>query len=169
MSSLGYKQELPPPGGYESITYKRIPMKPFMTGWGHFVVYGCSLAFGMWWYKRNWREKTRNEIEMLGGHHAIRPLLVAERDRMYLKEIYKNREEERELMKNVPNWKVGHWYDVPIYKSCPPDTWQSPNMDEYYVHAPRKAAFDRHWFGIGSNSTACSPQLVNLYPVNKNV
>lgn len=43
---------------------------------------------------------------MRSGRHAILPLLMAERDREYLKQIRRNRDEETNLMANVEGWKV---------------------------------------------------------------
>lgn len=43
---------------------------------------------------------------MRSGRHAILPMLLAERDREYLKQIRSNRDEESKLMANVEGWKV---------------------------------------------------------------
>lgn len=52
------------------------------------------------------KEIKHDEIEMRSGRHAILPLLMAERDREYLKQIRRNRDEEANLMANVEGWKV---------------------------------------------------------------
>lgn len=43
---------------------------------------------------------------MRSGRHAILPLLMAERDREYLKQLRVNRDEESSLMANVEGWTV---------------------------------------------------------------
>lgn len=66
-------------------------------------------------------------------------MLLAEKDREYLKQLRRNRDEERELMKNVEGWKVGTWYGEPIYKTGKPDDpLFQPTLYEYYIHAPYK-------------------------------
>lgn len=76
------------------------------------------------------------ELEMKGTSLAIYPLLLAEKDREYLKQLRRNREEERELMKNVEGWKVGTWYGEPIYRlKKEDDPLFKPLFAEYYVHA----------------------------------
>lgn len=43
---------------------------------------------------------------MRSAHHAILPALIAERDREYLKQLRRNRDEEAKLMANVKGWEV---------------------------------------------------------------
>lgn len=86
-------------------------------------------------YYLNCKAVKNRELESKGASLAIYPLLLAERDRAYLKQLRYNREEERELMKNVPGWKVGTWYGEPIYKLAKPDTLVEPDFYEYFVHA----------------------------------
>lgn len=67
----------------------------------------------------------------------------------FLKQLRINREEERELMKNVEGWVVGTYYGEPIYKTLPDDTFVVPRIREYYVHTSEKDATKRldlrHW------------------------
>lgn len=77
-------------------------------------------------------------------------MLLAEKDREYLKQLRRNREEERDLMKNVEGWKVGTLYGEPVYKNqTGEETLFRPVINEYYVHAPasdlRKRAEFRLW------------------------
>jgi NADH dehydrogenase (ubiquinone) 1 alpha subcomplex subunit 13 len=66
---------------------------------------------------------------------AIFPLLLAERDREFLKQCRRNRDEETELMKNVPGWVVGTYFGEPIYKTKPKDYLHEGTWDEFNVHA----------------------------------
>lgn len=43
---------------------------------------------------------------MQSASNAILPLLWAERDRAFLKQVRRNRDEESKLMANVKGWKV---------------------------------------------------------------
>lgn len=79
-----------------------------------------------------------DEIEDRSALFAIKPLLLAERDREYLKQLRRNREEERSLMANVEGWKVGTWYGEPIYKLNINDDLVKPRIQDYYVHADRR-------------------------------
>lgn len=89
-------------------------------------------------YYLNVRSVTHRRLEMRGAVLATYPMLLAERDRAYLKQLRVNREEERELMKNVPGWKVGTWYGEPIYHLTKPDDFLPPKMQEYFVHSEYK-------------------------------
>lgn len=60
-------------------------------------------------YYLNCKEVERNRIEMRSCKLALFPLLHAERDREFLKQTRRNRDEEAMLMKNHPGWVVGTW------------------------------------------------------------
>lgn len=77
----------------------------------------------------------REEIEMRSSKLALFPLLLAERDREYLKQVRRNRDEEAKLMKDVPGWKVGTWYGEPIYKTKQGDFLREGTWDEMTAHA----------------------------------
>ncbi len=57
-------------------------------------------------YYLTWKEIYHEEIEMRSGRFALAAMLQAERDREYLKQIRRNRDEEEKLMANVEGWKV---------------------------------------------------------------
>ncbi|KAH9376962.1 hypothetical protein HPB48_002723 [Haemaphysalis longicornis] len=82
------------------------------------------------------------DVEAADGYNAIQPLMLAEQDRLYLKQLKKNREEERELMKNVPGWAVGTYFGEPIYKTVSPNHHVDPIPEEYYAHTCPKTAYD---------------------------
>jgi NADH dehydrogenase (ubiquinone) 1 alpha subcomplex subunit 13 len=65
----------------------------------------------------------------------LEPLLVAERDRLMLWQMRRNRDDENELMKDVPGWVTGTWFGKPIYKTNPnQDTWIEPTFVDMYPH-----------------------------------
>lgn len=64
------------------------------------------------------KEIHQEEVEMRSGRFAISALLLAERDREYLKQIRRNRDEEAKLMANVEGWKVSCKV---VYVECPPN------------------------------------------------
>lgn len=89
-------------------------------------------------YYLNYKQVLAEEIEQRSADFAIYPLLLAERDREYLKQLRRNRDSEAELMANVEGWKVGTWYGEPIYKTKPKDYLVEPRLTEFYVHADLK-------------------------------
>merc|ERR1712024_54979 len=76
------------------------------------------------------------------------PLMLAERDREYLKQCRRNRDAEAKLMGNEEGWEVGTWYGHPIYKTTG-DKWIDVTFDEFYAHCDKerknKAANLIHW------------------------
>ena len=88
MASAGtYKQDLPPKGGYAPINFKRIPARSVLNAP---IIYGGlfgSMALGAWLYKRGQRIVKAHEIEMRSASLALTPLLLAERDREFLKQL----------------------------------------------------------------------------------
>lgn len=52
------------------------------------------------------KEIHQEEVEMRSGRFALAAMLQAERDREYLKQLRRNRDEEAKLMANVEGWKV---------------------------------------------------------------
>lgn len=75
---------------------------------------------------------------MRSAKMVLQPLLLAERDREFLKQLNRNREEEGRLMANVEGWEVGTWYGEPVFKTLPKDKLVEPMFKEFYVHAPYK-------------------------------
>ena len=47
------------------------------------------------------------------------PLLLAERDRAYVKQVKKNRDAEEELMADVEGWETGTWFGQPVFHTVP--------------------------------------------------
>lgn len=46
----------------------------------------------------------------------------------------KNRDEERELMKNYPEWEVGTYFREPVYRTMP-NNFHEPTYFEFMAHA----------------------------------
>lgn len=95
-------------------------------------------AAGLYVYYLTCKKIKREEVEMRSSRHCILPLLIAERDREYLKQLNRNRDEEASLMANVKGWKVGTWFGEPIYKTQTADHLNDPIFKEYYAHAHYK-------------------------------
>ena len=53
-----------------------------------------------------------------------------------------NRDEEAELMKDYPDWKVGTLFGNPVYHN-PREEFHMPNNDELYAHADQRRRIDR--------------------------
>ncbi|KDR16119.1 NADH dehydrogenase [ubiquinone] 1 alpha subcomplex subunit 13 [Zootermopsis nevadensis] len=128
---------MPPEGGYKPINYARISARKFFTGTTLILGYLGVTAIASYVYFLTWKKVRRDEIEMRSARLALTPLLTAERDREFLKQLRRNRDEEAELMANVPGWEVGTWFGEPIYKTLPPDTLIIPHVKEFYAHTPK--------------------------------
>lgn len=133
-------QDLPPEGGYTSISFKRVPLKPILSPKALLGAYLAVSAGATYMYYLTDKQLLREEIEMRSCRNVMYPIVMAERDRLYLKELRRNRDEEAKLMANVPGWKVGTWYGEPIYKTVPKDTLLEPHYYEFYVHTDPKHA-----------------------------
>lgn len=92
----------------------------------------------------------RQEIEMRSAKMAVYPMMLAERDREYLKQIRRNRDAEAELMKDVPGWEVGTYYGERVFKLVPPDALVEPIFHEYYAHTDPTEWYKRAYIKIRS-------------------
>ncbi|KAK9880231.1 hypothetical protein WA026_010105 [Henosepilachna vigintioctopunctata] len=133
MDSVTKRQEMPPDGGYKTIPFKRVPARQFFSGYALIGGYLGMTAGAAYIYYLNCLQVQKEEIELRSGRIAIEPLLKAERDREYLKQLRRNRDEEAKLMANVEGWKVGTLYGEPIFKTRP-DAFIEPKFHEYYMH-----------------------------------
>uniref|UniRef100_D3ZE15 NADH dehydrogenase [ubiquinone] 1 alpha subcomplex subunit 13 n=1 Tax=Rattus norvegicus TaxID=10116 RepID=D3ZE15_RAT len=105
MAASKVKQDMPPPGGYGPIDYKRNLPRRGLSGYSMFALGIGALIFGYWRIMRWNRERRRLLIEDLEARIALMPLLQAEKDRRTLQILRENLEEEAIIMKDVPNWK----------------------------------------------------------------
>ena len=139
-----FRQDMPPAGGYGPIEWaKKIPKK----GLSGYSIFGIFLGVtGLAWagyyveqqYKRRWY------IEMNDARVALEPLLVAEEQRMYLTQIRKNRDEENELMKNVPGWETGKIDGEPVYHNIN-SRFPVVHPEAYYAHSKWAKMYDRYY------------------------
>jgi NADH dehydrogenase (ubiquinone) 1 alpha subcomplex subunit 13 len=85
-------------------------------------------------------------IENDEGRQCLEPLQQAESDRLLLWQMRRNRDEENQLMKDVPGWVTGTWFGEPIFKTNPNlDDWVEPTFAEIYPHT-RRRDMDRQMF-----------------------
>lgn len=149
MAGTARLQDLPPEGGYKPFNYNRVPLRPFLNAKLLIGGYIGVSAAAMYVYHLSAKEMTRDAIEMRSSRNVIFPVLLAERDREYLKQVRRNRDDEAELMKNVPGWKVGTWFGEPIYKTRPNDEWHDPIIQDFYGHCATKyflqRVYQKHW------------------------
>jgi len=126
-----YKQDLPPKGGYEPINYKRIPAKNLFSGKTWLIGYGAAFIAAAVYYKKvQYPRRVAQQTEEMSVRMALEPLLLAERDREYMKQLRKNRDYEAEIMKNVPGWEVGTWFGHPVYKTDPEDAFEDGKVND---------------------------------------
>lgn len=161
-------QDMPPPGGYQKIDFKRIPARKYFSGYQMFLGYignlqrkqicdeGLTFASsflgitvgGAYLYALNYYQAERESVEMRSGQFALYPLIMAERDREFLKQFRRNRDEEAKLMANVPGWEVGTFYGEPVFKTIPKDTFRDPHWQDFCAHATYKTFADRAMFHL---------------------
>lgn len=143
-------QDLPPVGGYTPYSTKRVPLKPVMSAKMLFAGYIGLSAGAMYMFYLTDRKLKREDIEMRSCRNVLLPIVLAERDREYLKQIRRNRDEEAKLMANVPGWKVGTWFGEPIYKTTKKGDWFDPSVQEFYCHTSYDKYLERvefqHYF-----------------------
>ncbi|XP_063539904.1 NADH dehydrogenase [ubiquinone] 1 alpha subcomplex subunit 13 [Cydia strobilella] len=149
-NAVARKQDLPPPGGYKPIPFKRIPAKQFFSGYAMFAGFIGMTTGALYLHYLNYKWVKKHEIEMRSAKMAIYPMLLAERDREYLKQLRRNRDAEAELMKDVPGWEVGTYYGEKVYKLLPPDTLVEPIFHEYYAHTDPIAWYQRAYIKLMS-------------------
>ncbi|KAM3866298.1 NADH dehydrogenase [ubiquinone] 1 alpha subcomplex subunit 13 [Diretmus argenteus] len=125
MAASKVKQDMPPPGGYGPIDYKRNLPKRGLSGYSMFGIGIGVMLFGYWRLFKWNRERRRLQIEEMEARVALMPLMQAELDRRTLRIIRENLEEEAILMKDVPGWKVGE-------KVFHTERWVSPLSSELY-------------------------------------
>ncbi|XP_049872289.1 NADH dehydrogenase [ubiquinone] 1 alpha subcomplex subunit 13-like [Pectinophora gossypiella] len=137
------KQDLPPPGGYKPIAYKRVPGAHLFNGYQLILGYFAMTAGALYLYSLNHKKIKKHEIELRSSKMAIYPVLLAERDREYLRQLRRNRDEEDKLMAGVPGWKTGTYFGEPIYKMYQPEKLIEPIYHEYFAHCSPSHFFRR--------------------------
>uniref|UniRef100_A0A6T7XSL9 NADH dehydrogenase [ubiquinone] 1 alpha subcomplex subunit 13 n=1 Tax=Prymnesium polylepis TaxID=72548 RepID=A0A6T7XSL9_9EUKA len=102
-----FVQDVPPPGGYAPVNYKRNIPKGGVSSVAMAAGMGCLFGYGMWkviMFNRQRREWRREELDI---RMSIMPFLSAEADVQcdFLKKKWLA--QEAELMKNEHGWEVG--------------------------------------------------------------
>lgn len=72
-------------------------------------------------------------------------MIQAERDRAFLKQLHKLREDEAELMKNKPGWVPGTLFGEKIFLTEPEDQVPNLTLEDYYVHRHPHEMFNWVW------------------------
>jgi len=129
------RQDMPPEGGYAKIyTQRTFPRTGSKIGKRIGLVTGALFFAGYYKYRAHKASAIRWLVENNDVRMVTETFHFAERDRMWLSFLRRNREEERELMKDVPGWRVGTYYGEPIFFTLPPDSWWDPAFPENNAH-----------------------------------
>ena len=128
-------QDLPPKGGYAPYQIERIHLRKVLGGkTGIAIFFACTFG-GFYGYYLTYKGIKRREIEMRSSRLAILPLLYAERDRALMKQMRLVRDEEADLMKNIPGWEVGTFFGEPVYHTIPKGDYVEPSFQELVAHS----------------------------------
>ncbi|EGO02024.1 B16.6 subunit of GRIM-19, NADH:ubiquinone oxidoreductase [Serpula lacrymans var. lacrymans S7.3] len=105
--SLQYRQDMPPPGGFEAVKYKRnLPFR----GPSGLVILGAVTAvcaYGFYRVGKGNLEKRELQREKVWSRIHLVPLLLAEGDRDAYRREVAAVEREKEIMKDVKGWEPG--------------------------------------------------------------
>ncbi|KAF8663507.1 hypothetical protein AX16_001073 [Volvariella volvacea WC 439] len=105
--SAPYRQDMPPPGGFEAVKYKRnLPFR----GPSSLVILGGVTAictYGFYRLGRGNLEKRELAREKAWSRIHLVPLLMAESDRDMYRREQAAIAREREIMKDVKGWEPG--------------------------------------------------------------
>ncbi|KAI0720337.1 GRIM-19 [Cerioporus squamosus] len=117
--SAPFRQDMPPPGGFESVKYKRnLPLR----GPSGLVILGgvtAVCAYGFYRLGKGNLEKRELQREKVWSRIHLVPLLLAEGDRDAYRRQQAALEREREIMKDVPGWEAGKSvYNNPSHRSA---------------------------------------------------
>ncbi|KAJ1308861.1 hypothetical protein OPQ81_004549 [Rhizoctonia solani] len=102
-----YRQDMPPPGGFEPIKYKR--SLPFRGPSGAVLLGGIAAVCAYGFYKVGKGNLERRELkrENTWARIYLVPLLLAEGDRDAYRREQAALAREREIMKDVRGWEIG--------------------------------------------------------------
>ncbi|KAI0650523.1 GRIM-19 [Trametes meyenii] len=115
--SAPYRQDMPPPGGFEAIKYKR--NLPFRGPSGLAILGGVTAvcAYGFYRVGKGNLEKRELQREKVWSRIHLVPLLLAEGDRDAYRRQQAALAREKEIMKDVPGWEAGKSvYNNPSYR-----------------------------------------------------
>lgn len=105
--SIPYRQDMPPPGGFESVKYKR--NLPFRGPGALAILGGVTLvsAYGFYRLGKGNLEKRELEREKVWSRIHLVPLLLAEGDRAAYARHQADVALEKAIMKDVAGWEPG--------------------------------------------------------------
>ncbi|KAF8592751.1 GRIM-19 [Ramaria rubella] len=105
--SVPYRQDMPPPGGFQTLKYKRnLPVR----GPGALTILAGVLAISSYGFYRLGQanlEKRELAREKVWSRIHLVPLLLAEGDRDTYRRQQAALEREKEIMKDVKGWQPG--------------------------------------------------------------
>jgi len=116
-------QDLPPPGGYKDIDFRKKLPGPRMSGLGIFLAVTGIVSFGFYKVIQGNYAKRELNAEKRFVRATLLPFLQAEEDARFLREQARNLELERRIMQGVPGWEVG--------KSPYHTTWMPPGDNRF--------------------------------------
>jgi len=140
-----FKQEMPPSGGYADINWMRVKPQRMFRNWTLLAVTTACFIYGHYHYHHRMLYMGKLEVERYDHLIALEPLLFAERDREYLKQLRRNREEERKLMANVPGWVVGTLWGTPVFRTLKEGDLPTVCDMEYYGHRDGSDNLEYWW------------------------
>lgn len=100
-------QDMPPPGGYPSLTFEKATVARGPPGWAIWLGAMCTVAFGFYRVGMGNRERNAAKKEKREARMAIVPYLQAEEDVKLHARYLSNLEDEATIMKGVKGWEVG--------------------------------------------------------------
>ncbi|XP_054160581.1 NADH dehydrogenase [ubiquinone] 1 alpha subcomplex subunit 13-like [Oppia nitens] len=133
-STASFRQEMPPKGGYADIQYGRVLPQKLFKNWTLMTMHVVMTGYALYYMNKRRKYMGKLMIERFDHFNAIEPLIQAERDRAYLRHLRYNREVERDLMKRVPDWKVGTLWGRPVYSTLPDGALPDVTLNEFYAH-----------------------------------
>ncbi|XP_003738994.1 NADH dehydrogenase [ubiquinone] 1 alpha subcomplex subunit 13 [Galendromus occidentalis] len=135
MAQAAFRQDMPPEGGYKALNFKRVPGQKYFTNRFLFTYFGAMSIISWIGYRAGFHRYRHMKLDNADRDVALTPFMLAERDRAYMKHLRRMHEEEKVVMKDVPNWKIGHHYNLPIYNTLPEDYHLDPSIEELFAHA----------------------------------
>ncbi|XP_011308896.1 NADH dehydrogenase [ubiquinone] 1 alpha subcomplex subunit 13 [Fopius arisanus] len=143
-------QDMPPKGGYSPMQTARVNIRRIISPNIATALTVASISFGCAGFFWGYKDIRRERIEMHSARNVVYCMLMAERDRAFLKQMRANREEERELMKDYPGWVVGTYFGEPIYENMDPTEFITPTFHEYAIHGNPYDSAARYFRYIGT-------------------
>ncbi|KAL4444624.1 hypothetical protein ABPG77_002441 [Micractinium sp. CCAP 211/92] len=111
-------QDGPPPGGFPAVRYARRVPSTGPSGITLFAVGAAIMAFGFYKVGQSNRERRAIKAANYEARAALVPFLQAEEDRRWVNANRTFQAKQAEIMKNVPDYKVGE----SVYKT----RWMPP-------------------------------------------